>query len=53
MKTMKWKNGTTLALLDGVGAQEGDFAPEALDYLRNKVKEVNAKNKEEWGLQLP
>lgn len=49
METVKWKNDTTLGLLDGVGAQEDDFAPEALDYLRNKVKEVNAKNLEEWG----
>lgn len=49
METVKWRNDTTLALLDDKDMQNEDFTPEALDYLHNKIKEVNAKNLEEWG----
>lgn len=49
MKTTKWKNGTMLALLDAEDVQNEGFVPEALDYLRNKVEEVNVRNLEEWG----
>lgn len=49
MDTVKWKNDTTLGLFDGKDMQSGGFVPEALDYLRNKVEEVNAENLEEWG----
>lgn len=63
MKTVKWKNGamldlldgkdmqnaTTLALLDDKDMQNEGFVSEALDYLCNKVEEVNARNLEEWG----
>lgn len=49
METVKWKNDTTLALLDDEDAQNEDFTPDALDYLHNKVKAVNARNLEEWG----
>lgn len=49
MKTTKWKNGTMLALLVAEDVQNEGFVPEALDYLRNKVEEVNARNLEEWG----
>lgn len=40
METVKWKNDTTLALLDAEDVQNEGFVPEALDYLRNKVKTV-------------
>lgn len=49
METVKWKNDTTLALLDAKDMQNEGFVPEALGYLRNKVEEVNARNLEEWG----
>lgn len=49
METVKWKNDTTLALLDAKDMQNEDFTPDALDYLHNKVKAVNARNLEEWG----
>lgn len=48
MKVVKWKNNTTLVLLDDKDVQNEGFVPEELDYLRNKVEEVNAKNLEEW-----
>ena len=49
MDVVKWKNDTTLALLDAKDMQNEGFVPEALGYLRNKVEEVNARNLEEWG----
>lgn len=48
MKVVKWKNNTTLTLLDAKDMQNEGFVSEELDYLRNKVEEVNAKNLEEW-----